>query len=181
MLWQTVDLSNFVTTDDGGRRFLCTAKKKQVMNEWIDQNLDAASSDDIQLQDLRDFCRRVRAHLESLYYTLVRVVALADSGTVLATALFGESIEAMIGILYRRMLDTESPIALKWGTAFSELIVPSMNNAGWCSSTATRIMKDSFCLSTLYYFSRLHPPNANVSHTACNDDVCIALKIDPRG
>ena len=181
VLWQTVDLSNFVTTDDGGRRFLCTAKKKQVMNEWIDQNLDAASSDDIQLQDLRDFCRRVRAHLESLYYTLVRVMALADSGTVLATALFGESIEAMIGILYRRMLDTESPIALKWGTAFSELIVPSMNNAGWCSSTATRIMKDSFCLSTLYYFSRLPPPNANVSHTACNDDVCIAWKIDPRG
>ena len=178
MLWKTVDLSNFVTTDDRGQRFLCTAKKKQVMNAWIDENLDAASSDEVQLQSLREFCRRVRAHLENLYYTLVRVMSLADPGTVLATALFGESIEDMIGILYRRMLDTETPIALKWGTSLSWLIVPSMNNAGWCPSTVTRIMKDAFCLSALYYFSHLPSPNVNVSHAACNDDICMAWKID---
>ncbi|KAL9119128.1 MAG: hypothetical protein Q9187_004316 [Circinaria calcarea] len=174
-----VDLSNFVATDGYGGKFLCTLRIKHTFWDRFVECVDDTAPQDTQAVAMRGECDRIKTHLDNLYYALNTVKELADSATVTATALLGQSLENIITTLYRRVLKIETPVPIQWGFAFSGWIFDHMKNLGWCPSTITQLAMDNPDLCSLYYTSRLPPPYTVMGHSACTDDSCLALQIDP--
>ena len=174
-----VDLSSFVATDEYGNRFLCTLSLDQTVHDWLMKSIGTTASEDVQLRILREECDRIKLHLDNLYYSLNSVRELADPATVKATALLGESLENIVRALYHYNLKMERPIQIKWGRAFAMWIVDNMQGLGWCPSSIERLAMDEPDLSMLYYFSHLPPPHTEMGHSACTDEACLALRIDP--
>jgi len=175
----SVALSEFITTDEHDNRFLCTAKFKTAVTTLLEQSVDTAAAEEVQLKSLLKLCNNVQSHLNNLYRTLAGVMHVADLATLAGTAVLGEALENTIRRLYTHILEMETRPQLPWGTVSSEWIINHMRSSGWCPSKIARLRSDRTHISLLYYYYQVAVSQKTTDHSACTEGGCLVLKIDP--
>ena len=176
----SVDMSDFVTSDSDGNRFLSTVKLRQAMNKCLVASVKDTDPNELQRKDLLSACTRIRSHLDTLYGVLSGMRELVDPGTLAATAILGESVENLVCSLHLTVLDIETPIHLPWGTMFSRWLIEHLKFSGWCPSSISRFAMSNLRISVLYYYCHMPPSLPAKDHSACDASSCSAVKINPR-
>lgn len=174
----SVDLSDFIVTDEHDDRFLYTANLKAALNNLIDQSVDAGAAEDVQLQAITKLCKRMYSHLDNLYRILGGLMEVADLATLAATAILGEALENFVSRIYSAVLKLETPPEILWGS-FSGWIINHLKSTGWCPSNIARLAAHRPSISLLYYYYQLPVPQGTRDHSTCTEGTCLALKIDP--
>ncbi|KAG0566847.1 hypothetical protein KC19_7G092400 [Ceratodon purpureus] len=176
-----VNLLDFIDKDEGGNRFLYSGKFLEVaVKVWFVQSQGV-------LESVQSLCDRAHSHLLSLFAKLAglsTVSEIADSTTLLAAAVLGESLDIFMKVLIycsKPFMDKMKKEAsfLRWGNVFPGWITKRFKSSGWCPSSIARLYESAPPLCQLYYCCQLPAPMKDKDHSSCTVDSCLALKIEP--
>ena len=172
--------SDFIVTEDNGSRFLCTNKMDGALKHWVEHWANPTAPKNVRRLSAIEKCKRIYSHVEILYHALGSVLYLADSGTLLATALLGESLASVMSFMYGRVFNLETPVSMPWSSTFAVCITPYFQAQKWCPNVIARLTAEGWLsLMGLYYCLHLPCPQSTINHEHCSAELCTALTINP--